>query len=374
MKLSISQAEFQHALSRIQAIVEKRSSMPILANVLLDASNEGGEQTLRLSATDLEVGIRSTHEATVINPGSLTVSAKKLFEIVRELPNDVIHLEATSNSYLEIRCARSRFTLAGTAAEEYPTLPEAAPGKTVAIPASVLRQMIERTMYATSTDETRYNLNGVYLELLSDTGKIRMVATDGHRLAYIDRTIEDEAGAISSSVIIPRKALAELKRLVDEDDSDELELCFDGNSGLVKKGGVVLVMRLIEGEFPNYRQVLPKETSHRIILPSDEFANLIRRVALLSSERSRAIRLDLSPGILVASSNNPDLGEATEEMDINYEGEPFSIGFNARYLLDSLAALKTKEIELGLHDELSPVQIRPTDDTDTLSVVMPMRL
>jgi DNA polymerase-3 subunit beta len=374
MKLSIPQAEFQHALSRIQAIVEKRSSMPILANVLLDATNEAGEQTLRLSATDLEVGIRSTHEATVKTSGSLTVSAKKLFEIVRELPNDVIHLEATSNSYLEIRCARSRFTLAGTAAEEYPTLPEAAPGKTVAIPASVLRQMIERTMYATSTDETRYNLNGVYLELLPKTGKIRMVATDGHRLAYVDRTIEDEAGAISSSVIIPRKALAELKRLVDEDDSDELELCFDGNSGLVKKGGVMLVMRLIEGEFPNYRQVLPKETSHRIILPAEELANSIRRVALLSSERSRAIRLDLSPGSLVASSNNPDLGEATEEMDITYEGEPFSIGFNARYLLDSLAALKSKEIELGLHDELSPVQIRPTDDTDTLSVVMPMRL
>jgi len=374
MKLSIPQAEFQHALSRIQAIVEKRSSMPILANVLLDAISESGEQTLRLSATDLEVGIRSSHEATVINPGSLTVSAKKLFEIVRELPNDVIHLEATSNSYLEIRCARSRFTLAGTVAEEYPTLPEAAPGKTVAIPASVLSQMIERTMYATSTDETRYNLNGVYLELLPEAGKIRMVATDGHRLAYIDRVINDDAGAIHNSVIIPRKALAELKRLVDEDDADELELCFDGNSGLVKKGGVILVMRLIEGEFPNYRQVLPKETTHRIVLPAEELSNSIRRVALLSSERSRAIRLDLSPGSMIASSNNPDLGEAQEELDITYEGEPFSIGFNARYLLDALAVVKAKEIELGLHDELSPVQIRPTDDTDTLAVVMPMRL
>jgi DNA polymerase-3 subunit beta len=374
MKLSISQAEFQHALSRIQAIVEKRSSMPILANVLLDAISESGEQTLRLSATDLEVGIRSSHEATVINPGSLTVSAKKLFEIVRELPNDIIHLEATSNSYLEIRCARSRFTLAGTVAEEYPTLPEATPGKTVAIPASVLSQMIERTIYATSTDETRYNLNGVYLELLPEAGKIRMVATDGHRLAYIDRVINDDAGAIRNSVIIPRKALVELKRLVDEDDADELELCFDGNSGLVKKGGVILVMRLIEGEFPNYRQVLPKETTHRIVLPAEELSNSIRRVALLSSERSRAIRLDLSPGSMIASSNNPDLGEAQEELDINYEGEPLSIGFNARYLLDALAVVKSKEIELGLHDELSPVQIRPTDDTDTLAVVMPMRL
>ncbi len=290
------------------------------------------------------------------------------------MPNDVIHLEATSNSYLEIRCARSRFTLAGTVAEEYPTLPEAAPGKTVPIPANVLSQMIERTMYATSTDETRYNLNGVYLELLGEAGKIRMVATDGHRLAYIDRTIDDQAGAIKNSVIIPRKALAELKRLVDEDDADELELCFDGNSGLVKKGGVMLVMRLIEGEFPNYRQVLPKETTHRIVLPAEELSHSIRRVALLSSERSRAIRLDLSPGSLTASSNNPDLGEAQEELDITYEGEPFSIGFNARYLLDALSVVKSKEIELGLHDELSPVQIRPTDDTDTLAVVMPMRL
>jgi len=372
MKLTISQPELLHALSRIQAIVEKRTSMPILANVLLDAPK--GAQRLILSATDLEIGLRSIHDAKVTHPGSLTVSAKKLFEIVRELQNDEIELEATSNSFLELRCARSRFTLAGISADEYPALPDFAPGKTRPIRASALGTMIERTLYATSTDETRYNLNGVYLEPLPETGKIRMVATDGHRLAYIDRSLEGSENAIPKPVIIPRKGLAELKRLVDEDEADELEISFDGNSGLIQKGETILVMRLIEGEFPNYRQVLPQTTAHRLTLPAEELIQSIRRVALLSAERSHAIRMDLRPGCLVASSSNPDLGEAQEEIDISYDGDPISIGFNARYLLDALSVVRSKEIELGLQDEFSPVQIRPTDDAESLAVVMPMRI
>lgn len=375
MKLKIAKAELHKGLGRIQAIVEKRNSMPILANVLLEADKEsGGGGSLRLAATDLEVGVRGQHPAKVSKAGGLTVAAKKLFEIVRELPDEDIALEATANSYLDIRCARSHFTLAGTAAEEYPTLPEFSPESTVSIPSEALSSMIERTMYAASLDETRYNLNGVYLEVHADTGKLRMVATDGHRLALVDREVPGDIAGLANGVIIPRKGLAELKRLLDEDDVEEVEIGFEGNSGLARKGDVTLVMRLIEGEFPNYQQVIPSELSVRLVIPADQLIQALRRVVLLSSERSRAVKLELAEGKLVVSSNNPDLGDASDELDIEFSGDPVAVGFNARYLLDALGALHAKEVRLGLQNDLSPAQLVPTNDEDTLAVVMPMRL
>ncbi|MDG2049621.1 MAG: DNA polymerase III subunit beta [Myxococcota bacterium] len=379
MKLSISKVEFQKALARLQAIVEKRNSMPILANVLLEADKSSGkgssgDGTLRMAATDLEVGLRGRHPAKVEKAGGLTVAAKKLFEIVRELPEEDIALEATKNSYLDIRCARAHFTLAGTAADEYPTLPDFSPESTVNVPSALLSSMIDRTIYAASVDETRYNLNGVYLEVHPDSGKLRMVATDGHRLALVDREVEGDIAGLANGVIIPRKGLAELKRLLDEDDVDDVEIGFEGNSGLARKGEVTLVMRLIEGEFPNYQQVIPNDLSVRLVVSSDQLIKSLRRVVLLSSERSRAVKLELGEGQLVVSSNNPDLGDAQDEFDVEYSGEPVAVGFNARYLLDALSALREKEVRLGLQNDLSPAQLMPTDDDDTTAVVMPMRL
>lgn len=375
MKLTINKGELQIGLSRLQGIVEKRNSMPILANVLMSASNKGkdGEQ-LQLAATDLEVGIQSSHEAKVTTAGGVTVSAKKLFEIVRELPDEDIHLEATANGYLNIKCARSNFTLAGTSTEEYPTLPNFTPGKTASVEAAVLSLMIERTMYAASVDETRYNLNGVYLEVLDQPGRIRMVATDGHRLATVDRTLSEDPLGLENGVIIPRKGLGELKKLVDEDDADQIDLAFEGNNGLARKGKVTLVMRLIEGEFPNYSQVLPKKIERNIVIPGEDLIRALRRVALLSSERSKAVKLEFTDGRLTISSSNPDLGDAREELDIDFAGDEITIGFNAKYLLDALSTLKAKEVRFGLQNELAPAQFVPTDDDDTLAVVMPMRV
>ena len=376
MKLSISKGELQTGLSRLQSIVEKRNSMPILANVLIRATVKAGDEAaqLHLAATDLEVGIQSSHDAKVKKAGGATVSAKKLFEIVRELPEEDIFLEATANGYLNIKCARSDFTLAGTSPEEYPTLPDFAPKQTARVQAQVLSVMIERTMYAASVDETRYNLNGVYLEVLDEPGRIRMVATDGHRLASVDRTLSEDVLGLENGVIIPRKGIRELKKLVDEDDADEIELAFEGNNGLARKGRVTLIMRLIEGEFPNYTQVLPTKIERSIVLPAEEFGRALRRVALLSSERSRAVKLELSNGRLTISSSNPDLGDAREEMDIDFAGEDLAIGFNARYLMDALSTLRSKEVRFGLQNELAPAQLVPTDDEDTLAVVMPMRV
>ncbi|MFP6606365.1 MAG: DNA polymerase III subunit beta [Myxococcota bacterium] len=374
MKLTITKAELIRGLSRIQAIVEKRNSMPILANVLLEARGQGEAGELELAATDLEVGIRGVHAANVSETGALTISAKKLFEITRELPDEVIQLESTPNAYLAVRCARAEFTLAGTAAEEYPTLPTFTPEKMVPVQALILSQMIERTIYAASVDETRYNLNGVYFEVLKETGKLRMVATDGHRLACVDRLVGDDTAALASGVIIPRKGLAELKRLLDEDGVDEVNLAFEGNNGLAKRGNVTLVMRLIEGEFPNYQQVIPDSLEHQLVLPADPLLHALRRVSLLSSERSRAVTLELSNGKLMITSSNPDLGDAREELDIDYAGDTIAIGFNSKYLIEALGVSGAKEVRFGLQDDLSPTQLVPTDDEDTLAVVMPMRI
>jgi DNA polymerase-3 subunit beta len=373
MELSITKAELQQGLGRVQSIVEKRNAMPILAHVLLAAVPDD-DGCLEISATDLEVGIQGRHEARVQKPGSITVGARKLYEITRELADEEIHLKAAPNGFLEIRCARSHFTLAGTAAEEFPSLPTVSPKRVAQLQASVLSTMIERTVYAASVDETRYNLNGVYLEILEDQGKLRMVATDGHRLAYVDRSIGEEAAAITSGVILPRKALAELRRLVDEEDADEVELGFEGSNAVARKGRVTLVMRLIEGEFPNYRQVVPSKSKHRLVVDTAILERALRRVVLLSAERSRAVRLEFSTGRLLVSSSHPDLGEAHDELDVAYRGEELNIGFNARYVLDSLAAFASKEVEVLLADELSPVVLHPTGDPDTLAVVMPMRL
>jgi DNA polymerase-3 subunit beta len=374
MKLSIDKIDLQRGLARLQAIVEKRSSMPILANVLATASGDKETGRLELAATDLEVGIRGSQAAKVAKPGALTISARKLYDIVRELPDEPIQLESTPNSYLDIRCGRARFTLAGTDAQEYPSLPDFSPGRMVRLQAAVLSQMIEGTIYAASLDETRYNLNGVYFEVVPETARIRMVATDGHRLALVERTAGSDVSGLASGVIVPRKGLAELKRLVDEVDADEVEIGFEGNSGLVRSGNVTLVMRLIEGEFPNYQQVIPKQCDHHLVLTADSLVRALRRVSLLSAEHSRAVKVELSEGKLQLSSRTPDLGDAQEELDVDYAGPSTSMGFNARYLLDCLSALGAKEIRLGFRDGGSAVEVRPTDDLESVAVVMPMRL
>lgn len=374
MKFTIAKTDLQRGLGRIQSIVEKRNTMPILANVLIHATKSADAGGIELCATDLEVGIRSRHKAEISKPGSVTTSAKKLYEIVREIPDEPVRIEVASNAYLTIRCARAEFTLAGTTADEYPTLPAFSSDLMASAQASVLRDMIERTMYASSVDETRYNLNGVYLEHQGDTGKLRMVATDGHRLAYVDRTLSVDLSNLERGVIIPRKGLAELKRLVDEDDTEDIELGFEGNSGLARKGDVTLVMRLIEGEFPNYRQVIPSDPGHQLTTGREPLVHALRRVSLLSAERSHAVRMDLGQGSLALSSSNPDLGEAREELDVDYAGDTISVAFNARYLMDALGAAGSKEVQLAFRDALSPAQIKPTDDDDALAVVMPMRV
>jgi DNA polymerase-3 subunit beta len=370
MEFRIPKQTLLKGLSRIQAIVEKRNTMPILANTLIEAEDE----KVFITATDLDVGIRGSYDATVAKKGSVTVAAKKLYEVVRELPDENITVSRRDNNWVEVTCGKIVFRLVGLAAEEFPALPKADDKNLVRIESAILLSMIEKSLYAVSSDEARYNLNGVYFESRPDEGILRFVATDGHRLALVDRKLEGtDLGRFEKGLIFPKKGIYELKRLLEE-DNDPVEIGLRKTTGVIRKRDVLLVVRLIDGEFPDYNQVIPKDAKRTLTVAREPLLAALRRISILASEKSRAVKLDLGKKRLELSSNNPDLGEAREELEVDYAGENLSIGFNARYLLDALSVFDSKEVRLGLNDELSPGTLRPADDDAVLAVVMPMRI
>ena len=370
MKVSLSQSELQRGLARVQTVVEKRSTMPLLAHVLICVTNP---QAIDLIATDLEFQIRGRHAAEVREGGAITVPARKLNEIVRELPSLEVEIATTSDARLELKCGRSRFVLAGNTAEQFPDLLEATPETFSRIQAVLFSSMIERTIYAASTDESQYNLTGIYFQV-TEGGKLRMVAADGHRLALIERTVADEGAALPDGVILPRKALNEIKRLIDDVEADEVELGFIDNLVVMRCGGTTMTARMVEGEFPNYQQVIPDSLPERVTAEREPLLQAARRVSLLAVERSRLVRAELSRGKLRIQASSADLGEAVEELEVDYSGEDTTLGFNSRYLLDALGAFNAKEVHISLADELTPVQIAPPGESQNFAIVMPMRL
>lgn len=379
MEIKVQKNEFSKNLRWVQGIVEKKSTMPVLANVLLEA--EGA--ALCVTATDLEVSVQVRCAAQVLKNGALLINARSLCDIVREAAEEEIHIKGEEAKGVRVLSGRSEFKVLGLSSSEFPNLPELKNRKLFDISAAELTEMIEKTSYAQSTDETRYILNGVYLERLKgereSTGQttLRMVATDGHRLSYLDRKVSGEI-PLEEGVVIPRKGLGLLKRLAEEVESG-ISLSF-GSKELVVLGktaereGVTLFIRLIEGTFPKYGQVIPKKNDRLVSVPRDLLTGALKRASIIAEDRSRAVKLLLSPGHLEISSSNPDLGEVKEELDVDYKGESFQVGFNARYFLDVLNVVKDEKVILELGDELSPCVIRSEYDRDFLSLVMPMRL
>lgn len=372
MDLRIDKADFIQGLYLAQGVVEKRNTLPVLANVLIEASGSD----ILLTATDLEVGIRRSCRGKVTNPGATTLNARKLYEIVRELPADEVAVRGGEDGWIELTGGRSRYRMLSIDPKEFPSIPASTPvakkaGVVVALASGALAEMIERTLFAVSTDETRLSLGGVFIESVAKN-QVRMVATDGHRLSMVDRDVP--GFELSPGVILPRKGLVEAKRLLEGEDS-EVRFAIAGNLARVEREGVELFMRLIEGEFPDYRQVIPKESRRLVRVDSEALLGALRRVSILSSERSRGVKLHLVPGTLEVVTANPDIGEAMEEIEADYDGEEFAIGFNARYLLDVLSvAGVTGSVEIGLTDEVSPGLIRLQEDEHYTYVVMPMRL
>jgi DNA polymerase-3 subunit beta len=368
MKIQIDREELTRGLSRVQAIVERRVGLPILSNALLRA--EAGR--LLLACTDLEVGVSSEHECAVATPGAITLGAKKLFEIVRELDDSVVSLQTEKDARVRIECGAARFSLLSVSAEEYPSLPSPEGIGFVELDAALVGQMIDRTIFATSTDETRYHLNGVFVEM-TEEGKLVFVATDGHRMPKTEKPVSTEVDFLRKGIIVPRKGVGELRKLCEETDGG-VELGLGDNFLLVRRPGLLLTCRLIDAEYPNWRKILPSEYRIRVLVEREPLVRAVRRISLLAHERTGGFRVGLADGTLRISASNPDLGEAREELSVDYQDAPFETGFNARYVIDALGAISSKEVYLELTNELQAASLRPADDLDYVSVVMPMRL
>lgn len=370
MNIKIKKGDFFHALSFTQNVVEKKSTMPILANVLLEADG----RRLKVSATDLEVGITLDCPAEVREKGKVTVLSRELFDIIKELPNETIHIEVLDNNWLTISCGRSKFKIVGMSADEFPSIPTGKEGSVYVEDRDNLLDMVKKTSYAISMDETRYNLNGIYFQQLgeSDNNLIRMVATDGHRLAISAKTAKSK-WKLEKGVIIPRKGIMELKKLLETYDGD-FSFRVDEKNMIIEKGNVQLVIRLIDGQFPPYEQVIPKGCKRLATVDKEKLVRALRRISLMANDKTKGVKLAFSPGHIEISSSNPEFGEANEDIDVVYKEETFSAGFNARYFLDILGVLEDDKVVLELKDDVSPCLIRSEFDKGLLNVIMPMRI
>lgn len=371
MKLKIKKEEILKGLQRIQGVVEKKNTMPILSNMLLMAEGDGVE----IIATDLEIGLRGRYAAEVAESGAVTVSAKKMYEIVRELPAEDIQIKVEDNNWVKIQSGHSHFKLVGLPKDEYPALPDVPEEGMIIIDGDTLRDMIKKTLYAVGENDARYVLNGLFVHMAQTKAglNIRMVGTDGHRLSMIDRSIT--ATHKEESFIIPKKAMVELRRLLEEDaPKTELRLGFSKNHALFKRDGLVMVSKLIDGNYPNYLQVVPAKSTKKVTVSKDVFTHAVKRVSILSKEKTNAVKMQLEKNRLILSTNNPEVGEATEELAVDYTGETIAIGFNSRYLMDVLSAMDRQTIGLELTDALSPCLITEEGDEHYKCVVMPMRV
>ncbi|HUI45440.1 MAG TPA: DNA polymerase III subunit beta [Nitrospirota bacterium] len=371
MKLKIKKEEILKGLQRIQGVVEKKNTMPILSNMLLTA--EGG--SVEIIATDLEIGLRGRYVADVEKPGSVTVSAKKVYEIVRELPADDVQIKVEEGNWVKILSGHSQFKLVGLPKDEYPALPDVAEEGMISIDGDMLRDMIRKTLYSVGENDARYVLNGLFMHMTQAKGglNIRMVGTDGHRLSMIDRVVD--AKHKEESIIIPKKAMMELRRLLEEDaPKTELRLGFSKNHALFKRDGLVMVSKLIDGNYPNYLQVVPAKSSKKVTVSKEVMTHAVKRVSILSKEKTNAVKLQLEKERIILSTNNPEIGEASEELAVDYAGEGIAIGFNSRYLMDVLMSMDREHIAIELNDPLSPCLITEDGDEHYKCVVMPMRV
>jgi DNA polymerase-3 subunit beta len=375
MELTVGKAELQKELQLCQGVVEKRSTIPILSNVLLRAA----DGRLQIAATDLDVTILSSCGARVTTPGGVTIEAKRLFDIVRSLPDEDVHFTLQENNSINVESGTAKFRLLGLPAEDYPTLPTVDVTDAYTIPLDELKTMVGKVKFAITHEETRFQLNGALLKV--QPNKMEMVATDGHRMALINFP-SGIAGkgkkATDLTILVPRKALDEILRLESGEDGT-VRFGVSENQLFFEAGDRRLLARMIDVNFPNYMEVISRDNDRRVMVDRERLLQTIKRISLVANERTRAVRFDFSAGKLTVSSTNPELGDARETVPIDYAGQPFFVGLNAAYVMDFLSATDTPSVSLDLKDENSQCIGRPASTAedlpyDYLYVVMPMRL
>ena len=363
MKIDGSKSALLKGITAVQNAISTRSALPILSNMLLETTKNG----LSIVGTDLDIGIIATVPVNITTPGSITVPAKRFIDIIKELPEANVSISIKKNNMVHITCENAQFKIMGIPKDEFPKLPEFKDKDTIKLSQPLFKSMLNMTAFAMSRDETRYILNGVYMVIKKNL--LRMVATDGRRLALVEREIAPEKGA-EKNLIIPAKTVQELLRNLK--DAGDIQAAFGENQIMFNLGDMIIISRLIEGEFPNYEQVIPKETKDKIVVDREKFFLATKRVSLLTTQDSQAIKLDVDKDKMVISKNSPDIGEATEEIAVNYSGEPLSIGFNPNYIMDVLKNMDEQTVEFELQDPEKPGVIRTKEKY--VYVVLPMQL
>ncbi len=372
MKLTIERAALLKTLAHVQSVVERRNTIPILSNVLIDA----GDGELALTATDMDLTIVETVAAEVATAGATTAPAHTLYDIVRKLPEGAqVEIGSSGDgAQLTVKAGRSVFTLATLPKEDFPTMGEVDLPHDFRLAGRDLRNLIDRTRFAISTEETRYYLNGIYVHAAESEGVacLRAVATDGHRLARFEMPLPEGASGVPG-VIIPRKAVAELRKLIDETE-EPVSVSLSDTKVRFAFGPTVLTSKLIDGTFPDYERVIPSGNDKVIEVDCRAFAQAVDRVSTISSEKSRAVKLVIENGGITLSASSPENGTATEEIEISYGGPGLEIGFNSRYLLDIAQQIEGEAAEITLADAASPTIVRDRADPSALYVLMPMRV
>jgi DNA polymerase III subunit beta len=368
MKLVIERDAFIKSLGKVQGIVEKRNAMPILSNALLRAS----EANLEIVATDLEVTVMDKCPVDLHTEGKLTLNAKKLYDIVRELPDGPVSLTASADYHVEVKSGKVRFELMGMGADEYPKIPDPDEFKFIEMPAKLMLGMVEKTIYATVGEEARFSLNGVFTEKTEDGKGLRMVATDGHRLAMVERELP-AVPALDKGIIMPRKGMSEVMKLIPEVEGN-IGLAIKEKMAAFRTNDTILIMRLVDGKFPDYRKVIIEGADKKAVISSEELLRNLRRVSLMVDEKARAVKFSFEKNLLKLESKNPNFGSSYSELEIEYSGTDINIGFNDRYFVDIIGAAKCAKVEISLRDEQSPALITVAEDKDYTCVIMPMRL
>ena len=374
MRVTVERNELLTALQRVQGVVEKRNTMPTLANVLLEAKPEG----LEILATDLELGMRGLYKATVEEPGSVTFSARKLYEILKEIREADVAMTVTDNCVITMKAGRSQFKVVGLPSKDFPPLPGIEREGLIPLPGAELLRLIRKTLFAVGDNDTRYVLNGLLITLMKTGGThvIRLVGTDGHRLAVADQKLDidaQKAPADEVKVIVPKKAAFEIRRLLEENGNEPM-IGFTKNMLIFRKSGLVLTSRLMEGTYPNYQQVIPKPGKQKITVNRDELEGALRRVSVLSKDKSHAVKLTFAKKSITLFASHPDMGEAVEDTPADFNGEEFSTGFNAQYLLEALGVIDSETVILHMDAPLSPCLIQEHENPFFQTVVMPVKV
>lgn len=370
MKISIQSQLLRDAINKVLSVVDKKNSRPILTNCLLKTSGN----KLELIATDLEVSAKIILEAKIEGEGSFCINSKNIADILRELPNDELILNVDNNNLLNLSCKNINYSLLIIASDEFPQLSFQNSSSEFKLKTKQVAHIINKTSHAISTDETRLYLNGIYLQLTDS--KLRAVAIDGHRLALLDtHEFIGDNKFLSDGVIVPRKGISELKKIADTYPEDEVTISLDESFMFVNaRNEYYLSIRLIAREYPKYQTVIPSKTINRFHIDRNAVLNAVKRIKILSNEKTNGVKLNIQPNELIISTNHPSLGQASETLPITYDGKPTEIGFNAKYLLENLAVLNESDVTFEFNNELSPVVVKADDLPEFLGIIMPLKL